>query len=343
MPNVTRVRQELIRQSGSFDREFDWDDIRLFVAVARLGSFRAAAVECRQTALTIRRRIDLLEKQVNAVLFLRSGKGVKLTAEGQSVLGAGLDMLQPAQRIKGIGAKRQQGIRSTVKIGITEGLGTFWLVPRVMDLVRARVDIQVDIHCSMAEPDLAALEVDMAIMLNKPSDPELKVTRLGWLHIVLFASRDYIAEHGAIANKEELLQHNYIEIVGAQIQSQRAREDITKDDLRRFVGIRVNTSSAQVMAVTHGAGIAALPTYAPLVTHSLVHVAKDYSFPRDIWLAYHPHASEFEHVRKAIDWVRNAFDNSRYPWFREEFLSPAEVEEIAEERGLRPMFAAFKE
>jgi hypothetical protein len=60
-------------------------------------------------------------------------------------------------------------------------------------------------------------------------------------------------------------------------------------------------------------------------------------------LAFHPHAAEFDHVRKAIDWVRGAFDNSLYPWFREEFISPAEVEAIAKERGLSPMFAAFKE
>ena len=86
-----------------------------------------------------------------------------------------------------------------------------------------------------------------------------------------------------------------------------------------------------------------LPTYAPIVSHSLVHVAREYSFPRDIWLAFHPHAADFDHVRKVIDWVRDAFDNSRYPWFREEFISPAEVEEIALERGLSPMFAAFKE
>ena len=97
------------------------------------------------------------------------------------------------------------------------------------------------------------------------------------------------------------------------------------------------------MAVRHGAGVALLPTYAPIVSHSLVHVAREYSFPRDIWLAFHPHAADFDHVRKVIDWVRDAFDNSRYPWFREEFISPAEVEEIALERGLSPMFAAFKE
>jgi DNA-binding transcriptional LysR family regulator len=340
---VTRVHQETTHLNAARVREIDWDDIRIFVVAARLGSIRAAAAETGQTVLTIRRRLDLLERQVNAILLRRSAKGVELTDDGRMVLDAGLEMLRPARRLGGIGAKRRQGLRSSVKIGITEGLGTFWLIPRVIDLNRRHPDIQVDIQCSMSEPDLSALEVDIAIMLNKPMAPDLKVTRLGWLHIVFFASRGYVAENGEMKTKDDLIEHTYIDIVGQQVQSRRVWEEISKEDQRRYVNIRVNTSSAQVMAVRHGAGVTLLPTYAPIVSHSLVHVAREYSFPRDIWLAFHPHAADFDHVRKVIDWVRDAFDNSRYPWFREEFISPAEVEEIALERGLSPMFAAFKE
>jgi DNA-binding transcriptional LysR family regulator len=343
MLQVTRVHQKTTHLNASLVREIDWDDIRIFVVAARLGSIRAAAAETGQTVLTIRRRLDLLERQVNAILLRRSAKGVELTDDGRMVLDAGLEMLRPARRLGGIGAKRRQGLRSSVKIGITEGLGTYWLIPRIIELNRAHADLQVGIHCSMSEPDLSALEVDMAIMLDKPSDPSLKVTRLGWLHVVFFASRDYVSEYGEMKTKEDLADHNYIDIVGQQIQSQRVRDEITQEDQRRYVNLRVNTSSAQLMAVRLGAGVALLPTYVTLVSHGLVHVAREYSFSRDIWLAFHPHAAEFDHVRKAIDWVRGAFDNSRYPWFREEFISPAGVEAIANERGLSPMFAAFKE
>ena len=71
----------------------------------------------------------------------------------------------------------------------------------------------------MSEPDLSALEVDIAIMLNKPMAPDLKVTRLGWLHIVFFASREYVAEYGEMKTKDDLTEHTYIDIVGQQIQS----------------------------------------------------------------------------------------------------------------------------
>jgi DNA-binding transcriptional LysR family regulator len=343
MLKVTRVHLKTTHLNASLVREIDWDDIRIFVVAARLGSIRAAAAETGQTVLTIRRRLDLLERQVNAILLRRSAKGVELTEDGRMVFDAGLEMLRPARRLGGIGAKRRQGLRSSVKIGITEGLGTFWLIPRVVDLHRTHPNIQVDIQCSMSEPDVSALEVDIAIMLNKPKDPELKVIRLGWLHIVFFASQSYVSENGELLTKEELPDHNYIAIVGEQIQSKRVFSEINQEDQRKYVNIRLNTSSGQLMAVMYGAGVAGLPTYAPLVSHSLVHVAREYSFPRDIWLAFHPHAAEFEHVRKVIDWVRGAFDNTRYPWFREKFISPAEIEAIAKERGLSPMFAAFKE
>jgi DNA-binding transcriptional LysR family regulator len=343
MLQVTQAHQKMTHVDVALDREVDWNDIRLFVAAARLGSIRAAALQTGQTVFTARRRIDALERDVNAILLRRTAKGVELTDEGRMVFDTGLEMLRPAQRLSTIGAKRRQGLRSTVKIGITEGLGTFWLIPRIIELNKSCPDIQVDIRCSMAEPDISALEVDVAVMLDKPKAPDLKVTRIGSLYIVFFASRAYIAEQGAMESEDELPHHNFIEIVGPQIQSRRVEEEITREDKRRYVSLRVNTSSAQVMAARHGAGVTLLPTYAPLVSHSLVHVAREYRFRRDIYLAYHPHAAEFRHVRSAIDWVRSAFDPYRYPWFGEDFISPDEVAALAEQRGMKPMFAAFKE
>src|ERR1700733_11263440 len=128
MLQVTRVHQKTTHLQASFGREIDWDDIRVFMVAARLGSIRAAAAETGQTVLTIRRRLDLLEQQVNAILLRRSAKGVELTDDGRMVFDAGLEMLRPAQRLAGIGAKRRQGLRSSVRVGITEGLGTFWLI-----------------------------------------------------------------------------------------------------------------------------------------------------------------------------------------------------------------------
>ena len=337
---MTPPYQKMTQRSAAGD--IDWDDIRVFVAVAEHESFRAAAKETGLTVLTVRRRVKSLEKGVGALLFHRSSTGVKLTEDGAAVLETGLEMLRPARRLLSAGRKRNAGLRSTVKIGITEGLGTFWLIPRVIELNNSHPEIQTDIRCAMVEPDISALEADIAVTLDRPAASDLKIARLGWLHIAIFASRSYIEKYGGIARVADVSSHRLIEIVAPQIQSHRV-DKVVDEDRRRFVSLRVNTSSSQMLAVTHGAGVTALPTYAPLITHELVHVAPDYIFSRDIWLAYHPLAGELAHVRKAIAWIRSCFDPVRFPWFAKKYMSPTEITALANAEGIERLFASFRE
>ncbi len=189
-------------------------------------------------------------------------------------------------------------------------------------------------------PDVSGLEVDFAIQLERPDDPELVVQRLGWLHICLFASRCYIERYGAPATRDEISQHPYVDLVADQIPS--VEEVVTLADKRSFVGIQVNTSSAQVLAVTGGAGIAALPTYARALCGSLVHVARDFALKRDVWLVHHPRAAELLHVRKAMNWVKKSFDAERFPWFGPDLVAPDALVPTLDAFG-DELFASFKE
>jgi DNA-binding transcriptional LysR family regulator len=341
MENIPQVLQRGVRsqaQSG----DIGWDDIRLFLAVVECGSIRAAAARTRQTFKTVKRRLQVLEGQIGAALVMLSPRGVELTDVGEKVRETGLEMMRPLHRLNDISI-RQRGLRSTVRVGATEGLGSFWLVPRVIDFYQRHNDIQVDFRCSMRPPDVGSMEVDVAVQLDRPIDPELKVKRLGWLHVVLFASQDYIDRHGYLPTKKDLDKHNFIEIVAEQIQSDRVEKEMTSANKRSFVGLRVNTGSAQLLAVTHGAGITALPTYTLILSNGLRHVAPDFELKRDIWLVYHPRAAEFGHVRKTIDWIKNSFDPNRYPWFQEEFVPPEAIDAFIRERGMERMFASFRE
>ncbi len=202
--------------------------------------------------------------------------------------------------------------------------------------------IQVNLRCEMKPPNIAGLEVDLAVLLDRPTDLDLIVTRLGWLHICLFASDSYVKQYGRPRTRAEVSQHAFIEFAADQIPSYKLEEDVTADDKRAFVGLRVNTSSAQVLAVMHGAGVTALPTYAQALTSRLVHVATDCHIRRDIWLAYHPKAAELPHVRKAINWVRRCFDPARYVWFREEYMAPDDIAKTLRKDGYDKLFANFK-
>jgi DNA-binding transcriptional LysR family regulator len=322
--------------------EINWEDVRLFLAVARLGSIRAAAAETGLSTNALRRRIEHLERETNSVLLARTAKGTTLTEEGEKVRIAGEVMLQQARVLAHVSQRRKPGIRSAVRIGITEGLGTFWLMPKVVEFCKAEPTIQVNLKCEMKPPNIAGLEVDLAVQLDRPTDRDLIVTRLGWLHICLFASDGYVGQYGKPDTRSEVSQHAFVELVADQIPSHKLEDDVTAADKRAFVGLRVNTSSAQVLAVTQGAGVTALPTYARALTSRLVHVAPDFRLRRDIWLAYHPQAAELPHVHKAIKWVKRCFDPTRFPWFREEYLSPDAIAQVLGNDRNEQLFANFK-
>ncbi|MCZ8043245.1 MAG: LysR substrate-binding domain-containing protein, partial [Beijerinckiaceae bacterium] len=142
---------------------------------------------------------------------------------------------------------------------------------------------------------------------------------------------------GAPESKTDIHDFHFIEVEGPQIRSERVQEEMTREDKRRFVNLRVNSSSAQFVAAISGLGVTAFPTYAPVVTQGLVHVAKDFVLKRDIWLAYHPQSATLPHVRRTIDWIVASFDPARFPWFRETYVSPEDIQTFMEERQLRSL------
>jgi len=334
-------RTHVVRETDHLDTSFNWDDVRLFLILARTGSLRRAAAEAAMSRSALMRHIVNLEGRTNCVLFRRTKQGMLLTEEGEKVRTAGEAMLQQARLLSHMSQRAKPGLRSTVRLGITEGLGTFWLIPRILDFSLAEPAIQVSMKCDMRPPDIAGLEVDFAVQLERPAASDLIVARLGWLHIALFASDRYVRRYGQPLTSAEVPHHPFIELVAEQIPSNRLQQDVTPEDHRAFVGLRVNTSSAQVLAVTCGAGVTALPTYARALAPSLVHVARDFVLRRDIWLVYHPRAAGLPHVRKAIDWVKRSFDPVRFPWFGEDYLPPDAIPALTADQGAN-LFSHFQ-
>lgn len=335
---MTHVGSDGAHSDARGAMNLNWDDIRIFLKLAQLGSIRAVSSETGHSPAAVRNRISDLEAQTSAVLFHRTKKGMILTDTGGRLVAVAENIQRQTHVFATIPTREKAALRSTVRVGITEGLGVFWLAPMLGDLRSGHPDIQFDLKCSMTPPKISELEVDLAIQLDKPTDPNLMVRKIGNLHVVLYAAESYIAAHGAPKSKSDIEKHQFIDIVAPQIRSEKVEEEMTREDKRGFVNIRVNTSSAQFVSVISGLGVTALPTYAPVVSRGLVHVAKDFVLPRDIWLAYHPQAAELSHVRRTIDWVISSFNPAIYPWFREKYIAPAEIESFMATQDRKSLF-----
>ena len=109
-------------------------------------------------------------------------------------------------------AARSDDTAGSVRVAVTEGPGNFWILPRLIDFQKTYRKITVDLRCAMEQADVARLEADIAIQLERPTNPDLIVTKLGRLHIYAFVSEGYRKLHGVptlaeIHNHRLVIQH----------------------------------------------------------------------------------------------------------------------------------------
>ena len=110
-----------------------------------------------------------------------------------------------------------------------------------------------------------------------------------------------------------------------------------------FVAMRNNVSTAHLWSIAKGAGVGWLPTYVPALGDPLIPLDLGVKFELDIWLAYHPDAKKIPRVRHLIDWIIQSFDGRKYPWFRDEFVHPKDLQKSYKEaEPLANLFAGFK-
>jgi DNA-binding transcriptional LysR family regulator len=320
----------------------DWDAARVFLEVVRRGSFRSAAERLELSINVVRRRIDDFERQVGATLFTRDVHGTHLTAEGSLIVSAVERMEAASFDLLRAGNSAANTLAGEVRVAVTEGLGTFWLAPRLVEFQQAFPQILIDLHCAMRSADVSRYEADIAIHLSRPTALDVKLVKLGRMHLTFFASQKYIDIFGAPKTVEELVKHRLV----MQVVDQTPAKEIFESwfpgrSQRELVVMKTNVSSANYWAVANGAGIGLFPTYASALGGKIVPLDIELSRALDIWLSYHPGSGHIPRVRQTIDWLVESFNATKFPWFRDEFIHPNQLKAVYKSESLSHLFGGF--
>jgi DNA-binding transcriptional LysR family regulator len=319
----------------------DWEAIKLFLEVARRGSFRSASDHLGYSINALRRRIAELEHQLGVTLLTRHVDGVRTTAEGEEILAAARKMEAASFGVVRAG-ERSSPLAGEVRLAVTEGLGTFWLAPRLTEFQRAHPKLLVDLNCAMQSADVLRLQADASVQLTKPVNPDVKMVKIAKLHSVPFASESYISTYGAPRTLEELFTHRVVLQFAEQTAMKELYDRVAPGKPQiGFVSLRTNVSSAHYWAIAKGAGIGWLPTYACAIGARVVPIDFDLKFSFDVWLTFHPDGNRIPRVRRMIDWVIEAFDPKRFPWFRDEFIHPKDLPNAYQGAPLVNLFEGF--
>jgi DNA-binding transcriptional LysR family regulator len=261
-------------------------------------------------------------------LFKILPSGVEVTPTGKAVAAAALQIEQTffdLARDLECARPEQNGL---VRIAITEGLGTYWVMPKLVEFQRAFPRLTIDLRCAMESVDVLPHEADIAIQFIRPDSPELIVRKLGRLHVYPFASADYKRAYGLPQSIAELGSHRVIDQVAPQLGGGVAPHLAAAAAPDHFVAIRTNASTALLCAIEKGAGIGGLPTYAVALGADMIPVDIGIRHHLDIWLTYHPSLRQVDRIATVLSWLRRIFSPEHYPWFRDEFIHPDKLREM---------------
>src|SRR5215469_14743481 len=165
----------------------DWDDFRLLLCVAQLGSISRAALALGVSQPTVSRRVERLEDAIGVRLLDRSTAGAVLTAEGQRIVEE-LNVAHNAIQRAVQSVSPSQARFDDVKLLTTDGLATYWLPRFLPFLFDAHPDLEFRIYTTSDSGAEQRGHFDLSIHFIQPRDPNLIVSRLGTLHFVPYAS-----------------------------------------------------------------------------------------------------------------------------------------------------------
>lgn len=192
----------------------NWDDLRIFLAVARGESLSSAGKALRIDPATVGRRVARLEQAMGAPLFAKSPMGYELSAEGLRLLPAAEaaeTAMGAAGDVIGRGGSGGEGALSgSVRIGAPDGCANF-LLPQVCARISAQhPDLDVQIVALPRVVNLSRREADMAITVSPPTAGRLSVQKMSDYKLHLAASPRYLDGAPKLERVSDLKGHRMI-------------------------------------------------------------------------------------------------------------------------------------
>jgi DNA-binding transcriptional LysR family regulator len=172
----------------------DWDDLRLFLAVARNGSISGGAKELGVQHSTVSRRMRSLEESLGVRLFEKKKLGYELTVAGEHLQASALRMEQEALGIDGALLGKDAKLTGSLRVTAINNMATSVLMPMFASFSRRYPDIDLHVMVSNSDASLSQREADVAIRLTNAPTDTLIGKQVATVASTVYGSRTYLAE-----------------------------------------------------------------------------------------------------------------------------------------------------
>jgi len=231
----------------------NWDDLRLFLAVAREQSLSAGGRVVRLDPATLGRRMARLEKQMQVALFVKSPQGYALTQAGAQLLERAGAVEQAVRGASLDDGGQSDTLSGQIRLGAPDGCANF-LLPQVCAAIgRENPGLDIQIVALPRVFNLTRREADMAIGVSAPTAGRLIVRQMTQYKLHLAASQQYLADHGPIEDLDQLKSHKMVGYIPDMIFDREL--DYLADLGAGRVALASNSVSVQVNMLREGAGV----------------------------------------------------------------------------------------
>ena len=294
---------------------YNWDDIRIFLAVARHGGLTAAAQNLTINHTTVARRLLSLETALRTRLVVRTPASASLTPARHGFfcdLPNGWSP-RPSPPSKHLQSSDLGKISGKVRLATREAFGQ-WLVCPKLGALRARhPNLILELVPESRTFSLMKHDVDISVTVTHPSQNRLIAKKLTDFRLGLFASHEYLEREGPVTGLDDLRNRHVIWYV----------EDMIDVDVPHYFGNIVSTSRsafratnilAQYAATLSGVGLGILQLYQASQDPALVRVLpNEVEETLSYWMSVHPDSRNLPNVRAVMDFLIEIIRDKRGP------------------------------
>ncbi len=291
--------------------------MKVFVRVAKLGSFSAAAEDLGISKAMASKHITALENTLGVRLLNRTTRKISLTEVGSAYRERVKHILAEIEETEISVSQLNTEPRGTLKMMAPTSFGAFHLSRAAADFMEEYPEISVELILSDREADLAEEGLDIAVHVGELSDSSLIARRIASARMVVCASPEYLERHGVPQEPEDLVNHSCLLFTPRFPANEwYFRKDETDITVKVSGCMRSNVGDTLRVGGIKGLGLIQQPTYMvgqDIKMGRLQVVLEDYEPPqRPIYVMYLHRRHLSAKVRAFVDFLIERFQPIPY-------------------------------
>lgn len=272
------------------DRAVVWDDLRIFLAIARAGTLSGAARSLGLGLATVSRRMERLEAAVAQPLFLRGQSGYPLTEDGRALVERAEEM-EAAARAMTPGDAEPPEVSGRVRLATPENLATALILPALPGLRARYPRLSVDLVTDIRTLNLHRRDADLALRMVRPERGNVTLQRLGTLGYGLYCAPGRAGGDAAIIGWDA----PHADLPAARWVARRLQG--------RSPALTTSSLATQLAACSAGLGLAVLP-HLLARPRGLICLDGDLGIDQPIWLAIQSDLARSRRVQAVAELCR---------------------------------------